>query len=214
MISKNPRFRPNSVKIFRVPPLRIFYPCMWHPQYTQRYAYRRMMALQGQMKWSLILDYVRGHGWEGFPVCSQIRSRLVLQWLFPGAGVSWWNQELRRGENFDNCPVIFQWQVKIGRHRWMESACYPERRHRRRGQGRGRRLVAAWLGPALLLPPPSTGRTQGTTFTHTSTGRTPGHHLLTQLATRSRRPYSIHPSYSAALEASLRKGRKCMNQVD
>ena len=26
MISKNPRFRPNSVKIFRVPPLRIFYP--------------------------------------------------------------------------------------------------------------------------------------------------------------------------------------------
>ena len=38
-----------------------------------------------------------------------------------------------------------------GRHRWMESACYPERRHRRRGQGRGRRLVAAWLGPAPIL---------------------------------------------------------------
>ena len=26
MISKNPRFRPNTVKIFRVPPLHIFYP--------------------------------------------------------------------------------------------------------------------------------------------------------------------------------------------
>ena len=27
MILKSPRFRPNSVKIFRVPPLRFFYPC-------------------------------------------------------------------------------------------------------------------------------------------------------------------------------------------
>ena len=32
MISKNPRFRPNSVKIFRVPPLHIFYP--WVPPFS------------------------------------------------------------------------------------------------------------------------------------------------------------------------------------
>ena len=92
---------------------------------------------------------------------------------------------------------------------WKESVSYPERRRRRQGQGRVRRLLAAWLGPALLLTghhPPA----ERTTFTHTSTGRTPGHHLLTQLATRSRRPYSIHPSYSAALEGSLRrKAEKC-----
>jgi len=31
IISKSPRFRPNSVKIFRVPPLRIFYPCWYSP---------------------------------------------------------------------------------------------------------------------------------------------------------------------------------------
>ena len=36
MISKNPRFRPNSVKIFRVPPLRIFYPCQWGPKIWKR----------------------------------------------------------------------------------------------------------------------------------------------------------------------------------
>ena len=51
-----------------------------------------------------------------------------------------------------------------------------------KGKGEGEGWLLHGWGLLCYWPPPSTGRTQGTTFTHTSTGRTPGHHLLTQLS--------------------------------
>ena len=90
----------------------------------------------------------------------------------------------------------------LGRQkRWMESVCYPERRRRRQGQGRGRRLVAAWLGPALLLATTIHRPNAGHNFhphVNRPHSRPPPPHPA-QLPTRSRRPYSIHPSYSAAM---------------